>query len=82
MTQAIGGLYADLAKETYKLLEGYVAAITPAKQLVGDTELKSPGLRPGFFAMLMSAISVRELMANLYKCHESRDQDIGQFACT
>ena len=27
----IGGLYADLAKETYKPLEGYVAKITPAK---------------------------------------------------
>jgi hypothetical protein len=24
-------LYADLAKETYKPLEGYVAKITPAK---------------------------------------------------
>lgn len=27
----IGGLYADLAKETYKPFEGYVAKITPAK---------------------------------------------------
>ncbi len=27
----IGGLYTDLAKETYKPLEGYVAKITPAK---------------------------------------------------
>jgi hypothetical protein len=27
----IGGLYADLAKETYKPFEGYVATITPAK---------------------------------------------------
>jgi hypothetical protein len=27
----IGGLYADLAKQTYKPLEGYVAKITPAK---------------------------------------------------
>jgi hypothetical protein len=27
----IGGLYADLAKETYKPLEGFVAKITPAK---------------------------------------------------
>ncbi len=27
----IGGLYADLAKETYKPLEGYVAKMTPAK---------------------------------------------------
>jgi hypothetical protein len=31
MMLAIGGLYADLAKETYKPLEGYVAKITPAK---------------------------------------------------
>ncbi len=27
----IGGLYADLAKETYKPLEGYMAKITPAE---------------------------------------------------
>lgn len=27
----IGGLYTDLAKETYKPFEGYVAKITPAK---------------------------------------------------
>jgi len=27
----IGALYADLVKETYKPLEGYVAKITPAK---------------------------------------------------
>jgi hypothetical protein len=27
----IGVLYTDLAKETYKPLEGYVAKITPAK---------------------------------------------------
>ena len=27
----IGGLYADLAKETYKPLEGFVAKNTPAK---------------------------------------------------
>ena len=27
----IGGLYADLAKETYKPFEDYVAKITPAK---------------------------------------------------
>ena len=27
----IGGLYADLAKETYKPLEGFVAKLTPAK---------------------------------------------------
>ena len=27
----IGGLYADLAKETYKPLEGFVTKITPAK---------------------------------------------------
>ncbi len=26
-----GGLYSDLAKETYKPLEGFVAKITPAK---------------------------------------------------
>ena len=32
------GFYADLAKETYKPLEGYVAKITPAKQLVGDID--------------------------------------------
>lgn len=33
VTQAtkIGGLYADIAKETYKPLEGFVAKNTPAK---------------------------------------------------
>jgi hypothetical protein len=75
-SQKIAGLYTDLARQTYKPLEGLIAKITPAAAAWTDPSLhwnESPAVTPGFFAFQLMVQSSPEIQ--LCSTSVERNQD-------